>query len=541
MTLAAGQILQNRYRIVSLLAQGGMGAVYRAWHTRLDIPVALKEMIPQPGLGARKLDQLHRQFQREAQTLARLTHANLVRVIDFFQERDKVYLIMDYVQGESLADRIRRKGALSESEVLTWADQLLDALVYCHDQGIIHRDVKPQNVIIRPDGQAILVDFGLVKLWDPTDPRTRTAIRAMGTPQYAPPEQYDLTGHTDARSDIYSLGATLYHALTGQAPPTATQRSASDEAFKPPRALNRRISSETEEAVLRAMELRVRDRFQSAQDMRSALGRVSEGSTVVTGAITSRQAAPAAPSRLTEADQGLSLALLAGVAAGGLILGAALLVGFFSGPRFLWGGGKGTPQATTAPVVPTDALPSPSPMPQPTATLASSGQVSTPLPTAATAPVGEPTVTPVVRFEDVRPPDGATFDPGASVTFRWGTAGAVPPASFFLLKTNLPGCEEISLGDKREQTCALPQSEGVYEWWVELRSGDRRITGSELRTLQVRWPVLTSTPRPTLTPIPPTETEPPPLIDTLPPPTDTEAPPPTDTEPPPPTDTPIVP
>ncbi len=279
-----------------------------------------------------------------------------------------------------------------------------------------------------------------------------------------------------------------------------------------------------------------------------------------------REAAPTAPAMPAKADQGLSLALLAGMAAGGLILVAALLVGFFIGPRFLWGGGRETPQVTTAPAVPTDALPSPSPMPQSTATLASSGQVSTPLPAATTAPVGEPTVTPVVRFKDVWPPDGARFDPGSSVTFRWGTAGAVPPSSFFLLKTDLPGCEEISLGDKREQTCNLPQSEGVYEWWVELRSGDKRITGTDPRTLVVRWPTPTPTPRPTLTPVPsPTDTQPPPPPDTEPPsppdteppsppdteppsppdteppPTDTEAPPPTDTKAPLPTDTPLVP
>jgi hypothetical protein len=132
----------------------------------------------------------------------------------------------------------------------------------------------------------------------------------------------------------------------------------------------------------------------------------------------------------------------------------------------------------------------------------------------------------------------------------------MPPSYSFLLRTNLPDCEEIGLGDKREVTCDLPESEDAYEWWVELRSGDKRITGSDPRTLVVSWPTPTPTPRPTLTPVPPTETEPPslpdteppsppdtepPPIDTLPPPTDTEAPPPTDTEPPPPTDTPIVP
>lgn len=223
MGLTVGETLQERYRIDGLLGQGGMGAVYRAWDDRLNVPVALKEMTPQPGLDSHTLTQLRQQFQQEANVLARLDHPHLVRVIDFFAGESNAYLVMDFIEGESLVDRIEQEGALLEDQVLAWADQLLDALEYCHGQGAIHRDVKPHNVIIRPDGRAVLVDFGLVKLWDPSDPRTRTAMRGMGTPEYAPPEQYDLAaGHTDPRSDVYSVGATLYHALTGQAPPIAS-------------------------------------------------------------------------------------------------------------------------------------------------------------------------------------------------------------------------------------------------------------------------------------------------------------------------------
>ncbi len=225
MPLTIGQMLQNRYRIVTLRGQGGMGAVYRAWDTRLDVPVALKELVPQPGLKAAALAKLRTQFIQEAKVLARLRHPHLVNVTDYFEEESKAYLVMEFMEGESLADRVEREGALDEAQVLTWAEQLLAALAYCHKQGILHRDLKPQNVVITPEGEAVLVDFGLVKLWDPNDPRTRTAIRGAGTPEYAPPEQYDtIAGHTDARSDLYSLGATLYHALTGQVPPTMTQR-----------------------------------------------------------------------------------------------------------------------------------------------------------------------------------------------------------------------------------------------------------------------------------------------------------------------------
>jgi len=270
--LPPNAVLQDRYQVVSLLGQGGMGAVYRARDTRLDVLVALKEMTPQPGLDPYTLAQLRQQFWQEAAVLARLDHSNLVRVTDFFEEGGNAYLVMNFVEGESLADRIEQQGAQPEDQVLGWAGQLLDALAHCHSQGIVHRDVKPQNVILRPDGRAVLVDFGLVKLWDPHDPRTKTAMRGMGTPEYAPPEQYDLgPGNTDPRSDVYSLGATMYHALTGQAPPTATQRIASRSAFRPPRVLNKHISPVTEVTVLRALELTMEDRFTTAQEMATAL------------------------------------------------------------------------------------------------------------------------------------------------------------------------------------------------------------------------------------------------------------------------------
>jgi len=125
MTLTTGQVLQNRYRVVSLLGQGGMGAVYRAWDMRLDVVVALKEMTSQPGLDPQTLAQLRQQFQQEAMTLARLHHPHLVRVTDFFEESDNAYLVMDFVEGESLAHRIEQEGALPEAQVLEWGGQLI--------------------------------------------------------------------------------------------------------------------------------------------------------------------------------------------------------------------------------------------------------------------------------------------------------------------------------------------------------------------------------------------------------------------------------
>ena len=271
--LNVGDVLQDRYRVMAQLGQGGMGAVYQAWDTRLNISVALKEMISQSDMDAQVLAEFQAQFQQEATVLARLNHPNLVGVTDFFEESLNVYLVMQYVQGDSLSERIKGEGALPEAQVVAWAAQLLDALSYCHSQGVIHRDIKPQNIIINSDGDAVLVDFGLVKLWDPNDPKTRTAVRGVGTPQYAPPEQYEMdAGHTEPRSDIYSVGATLYHALTGETPLTATMRIAAPEDFRPIREVIADVSEATVTTIERAMELPRSQRWSTAVEMATALG-----------------------------------------------------------------------------------------------------------------------------------------------------------------------------------------------------------------------------------------------------------------------------
>mgnify|MGYP001106961779 CR=1 FL=1 len=415
MPLTPGQMLQNRYRIVSLLGQGGMGAVYRAWDTRLEVHVAVKEMTPQPGLDSQTLAQLRQQFRQEATVLARLSHPHLVRVGDFFEEGGNAYLVMDFVEGQSLADLIGQYGALPENQVLGWAAQLLDALAYCHSKGIIHRDIKPQNVIIRPDGRAVLVDFGLVKLWDPRDPRTKTAMRGMGTPEYAPPEQYEMAaGHTDPRSDIYSLGATLYHALTGQAPPTATLRMADPEHFRPPRAWNSRINPKTEQAVLKAMELHRGLRWPNAAEMARALG------LPVPAWQPTPERVPAPPTRPKEGPtkrMPVTAPGAAGAAAGmtvksvaappmaahqipvwawamGVLAVLFLLVGLVGGLAFLIAGG-GRERSTPTPGVATQtaALPGGDITPSPTLTRTPT-RTPTPTPTRTPTSTPSPTSTP---------------------------------------------------------------------------------------------------------------------------------------------------
>jgi len=272
MPLIPGQVVHGRYRVIALMSQGGMGAVYEAMDTVLNVRCALKEMIPYPGTQGSALPELREQFQQEAQLLAGLRHSNLPRVSDHFEEDGNAYLVMDFVYGRRLDEVIAQEGKMPEEEVLGWARQLIGALAHCHDRGVIHRDVKPQNVIITWQGQAVLVDFGLAKLVDPNDPRTRTVMRGMGTPEYAPPEQYDTKkGRTDARTDIYSLGATLYHALVGAPPPTVAERVVSPESLIPARQRRDDVSEVTDQVLTKAMALQPSYRFQNVVEMHQAL------------------------------------------------------------------------------------------------------------------------------------------------------------------------------------------------------------------------------------------------------------------------------
>lgn len=272
MALNAGQIIHGRYRIARLLGQGGMGAVYRAWDLSLNLPVALKEMLPDPTMDSMRLHELREQFRREAQVLATLSHPNLPRVTDFFEWNANVYLIMDFIEGDSLAAIIEHQGPLPEHQVLLWAAQLLDALQACHERNIIHRDIKPQNIIICKDGRAVLVDFGLVKLWDPKQPQTQRIIQGMGTREYASPEQYGIGGgHTEPQSDIYSLGATLYHALTGQEPASAMERLSQPDILRSFQETGVMVRPQVESAIFQSMALRPDQRFVTTFMMKTAL------------------------------------------------------------------------------------------------------------------------------------------------------------------------------------------------------------------------------------------------------------------------------
>jgi serine/threonine-protein kinase len=276
--LKTGEVLRSRYQIRRIIGQGGMGSIYLADDLRLEgRQCALKEVDHDRSLPAEMLQQAREQFQREATVLARLDHPNLPKVSDFFSAGGRDYLVMDFVPGKDLRSLMleaRQAGNfLDENEVLGWSGQLADALAYLHLQTppILHRDIKPSNLKVTPSGLLKLVDFGLVKILA-SDEITITILQGRGTALYTPLEQYGGdTGHTDGRSDIYAFGATLYHLLTNQPPLEARERFLSPDRLTPPRQINPSISSNTENAILWAMNLHPDDRPQDINAFRQAL------------------------------------------------------------------------------------------------------------------------------------------------------------------------------------------------------------------------------------------------------------------------------
>ncbi|MBI5952246.1 MAG: serine/threonine protein kinase [Chloroflexi bacterium] len=276
--LKKGDALRSRYKIREQIGQGGTGSIYLADDTRLQGRLcAIKEVEHNRALPTQFIEQAREQFFREASVLARLDHPNLPKVSDFFSEGPRDYLVMDYVPGMDLRERMlearRNKTFLPEKEVLRWAAQLTDALDYLHQQNppIIHRDIKPSNLKITPSGLIKLVDFGLVKILAPNEV-TITIIQGQGTALYTPLEQYGGDdSHTDVRADIFSFGATLYHLLTNEPPAEARKRFLDTRNLTPPRDINPSIGARVEKAVLWAMSLHPDDRPQSILEFREAL------------------------------------------------------------------------------------------------------------------------------------------------------------------------------------------------------------------------------------------------------------------------------
>jgi serine/threonine protein kinase len=268
--LTPGTIVQGRYEIVAPVGQGGLGTVYRVVDVlfgRSNV-YALKEQWEQSP-SARK------QFAREGAWLKALSHPNIPKVLEYFQWENRLYLVMNFVEGDNLERRLAANGSrpLPEAQVIAWVLPICDALHYLHTRRppIIHRDVKPSNIIVTPAGHSVLVDMGIAKEHAPGSNATATFVRKAGTEGYAPPEQYASAGQAGPWSDVYGLGATLYQLLTTKIPPTAVERVALDAPLVAPRDLNPYISQATSGAIMRALAIRPSERFQSVPELQRAL------------------------------------------------------------------------------------------------------------------------------------------------------------------------------------------------------------------------------------------------------------------------------
>ena len=263
--LPPNSLLQGRYVIVRRLGQGGMGAVYEVTDARIPGKRwAIKEMSDAALATPEEKQQALMAFQQEAQMLATLSHANLPVVADFFSENGKQYLVMEFVDGETLEDRLNASaGFLDERQVVDWATQICDVLAYLHSQKppVVFRDLKPGNVMTDRQGRVKLIDFGIARLFKPGKSGD---TQVMGTPGYAAPEQYG-KGQTDARSDVYSLGVTLHRLMTKYDPANTPFN------LPPVRNINPAVSKQTMDVINRATQPDALARFQSVSDMKVKL------------------------------------------------------------------------------------------------------------------------------------------------------------------------------------------------------------------------------------------------------------------------------
>ena len=258
--LQTGALLNERYQITSPLGRGGMGTVYLAEHVRLNAPVAVKEIRGAFASDAEYQAAL-RQCEQEARTLVRLRHPNLPQVTDAFIENDRFYLVMEFIEGVTLEARLaeRRGLPLPVSAVIEWGLQIADVLSYLHtlDPPLIFRDLKPSNVMLKPDGSIRLIDFGIARQFQPGAAKDTALLGSVG---YSPPEQFG-RNQTEPRSDIYALGATLHHLLTGRDP------AATPFKFPPARSLNLAVPETLSRLISDCLEIDMEKRPASAHEV----------------------------------------------------------------------------------------------------------------------------------------------------------------------------------------------------------------------------------------------------------------------------------
>ncbi len=286
MYLSAGTLLQGgKYRIVRFISSGGFGCTYEAEHTQLHSRVAIKEFFVKDFCNrdeatgsvslatqskAELVDKLRKKFSEEARVVFQMHHQHIVRVIDIFEENGTAYYAMEYINGLSLQDMVKKRGRLSEQEAVKYITQVADALKYVHSLNRLHLDVKPGNIMVDEHGDAILIDFGASKHYNDSTGENTSTLMGVNTKGYAPIEQMNASFTTfSPPTDIYALGATLYKLLTGITPPNSVALVGEEETLKP---LPQNISKGVCDAVYAALRPKRKDRPQSMQEFLSLLG-----------------------------------------------------------------------------------------------------------------------------------------------------------------------------------------------------------------------------------------------------------------------------
>ncbi|MBO4864416.1 MAG: protein kinase [Eubacterium sp.] len=269
--LKEGTVIDDKYEILKQIGEGGMSIVYLARNNRMNMQLAVKEI---KNDGSKSTDILLKGLEREANILKDVDHPVIPRIIDIVKYNDTICVVMDFIEGENLADKLKEVGSFSQDEVIDWGLELASALEYLHSMNppIIYRDMKPSNVMLKPDGGVKLIDFGTAKTYDIENNADTTAL---GTRGYAAPEQFgDAQGRgiykTDARTDIYNLGATLYHMVTGKNPQEPPYE------MVPIRQVNPMLSTGLEEIILKCTKPNPEDRYQTCSELIYALEHYTE-------------------------------------------------------------------------------------------------------------------------------------------------------------------------------------------------------------------------------------------------------------------------
>ena len=264
--LEIGSLVDGKYKILNKIGQGGMSVVYLAMNERANKQWAIKEVRKD---GVKNFEVVKQGLIVETDLLKKLHHPNLPSIIDVIDGDGTFLIVMDYIEGRHLESVLKEYGAQNQEDVIEWAKQLCDVLSYLHSRKppIIYRDMKPSNIMLKPDGKVMLIDFGTAREFKETSVADTTCL---GTQGYAAPEQYGGQGQTDARTDIYCLGATLYHLLTGHNP------SEPPYEMYPIRYWNPELSSGLEEIILKCTQKNPDDRYQSCAELLYALEHYNE-------------------------------------------------------------------------------------------------------------------------------------------------------------------------------------------------------------------------------------------------------------------------